>query len=124
MVTGAPERQMFYFFTFIFSLFQLTNWVGHMTADYWIGLTDRQIEGTFVWESGRQLSADIAKKWTPNQPDNYLGDQDCAYRGHSSYHNKLMDDTSCNGKKEFICQKRSSWSEPWSELYVYVEELV
>ena len=48
-------------------VFQFVQWINKNT-DYWIGLTDRQKEGTFLWESGRKLSSKVAAKWGKTGP--------------------------------------------------------
>ena len=97
----------------------MTEWVGEPDY-YWIGLSDRHSEGTFVWESGRPLSTEIANKWGWGQPDDWKNGQDCAFLDA----NTKLDDSMCGEKLWFVCQKRTSWSELWTELYAYVEELV
>ena len=72
-------------------------------ANYWIGLTDMQAEGTYVWNSGQPLSAEVASHWATTEPDD-ANDQDCIkiWRG-------ALNDMSCrlSSKEIFICQKRS-----------------
>ena len=75
---------------------------------YWIGLSDGQEEGAFVWDSGHALSGEVAKHWSRGQPDNYKGGQDCGYiwkhDGKSGISNG-MNDRSCTTKAKFVCQK-------------------
>ena len=89
---------------FFYLLDQVTEWVDakNSNVSYWIGLADRHDEGNFVWESGRQLSPQIAEKWGPGQPNNKDGGQDCAY----TRDNIDMNDGSCTVKRVFVCQKR------------------
>ena len=74
-----------------------------------IGLNDRQVEGIWVWESGNQLSTEVAKhwhKWTSSQqwtePNNHGGKEHCAQIDGSELY-----DGECNNKVPFVCQKRS-----------------
>lgn len=72
----------------------------------WIGLTDKETEGTFVWESGRQLSAEVAAHWNAGEPndDNDAGDQDCV-----SMYSQMSDgmaDRQCHNEMAYICQRR------------------
>ena len=69
----------------------------------WIGLTDRQNEGTWVWESGRLLTYRLAPHWKSGQPDNW-GRENCVYINIDVMG---MVDISCEERKFFICQKRS-----------------
>ena len=43
--------------------------------EFWLGLTDVETEGIFLWEDGSSLSH---KNWNVNEPDNCCGGQDCA----------------------------------------------
>ena len=70
-------------------------------GDHWIGLSDRQMKGTFVWESGQPLSPDFAAYWHTNQPDNIAG-TDCVRILKSGE----LDDDRCSDPKKFVCQKR------------------
>ena len=72
---------------------------------FWIGLTDRQAEGTFVWESGRLLGYRLATKWEPGNPDNWNGTENCVMITKS--YNNVMNDVMCDRKSTFFCQKRS-----------------
>ena len=57
-------------------LFKLIGWMTSIgigstytwVVSPWIGLTDRQNEGTFLWESGRKLSSQVAAKWGKTGP--------------------------------------------------------
>ena len=35
---------------------------------FWIGLTDAEEEGTYIWESGRPLSLDVEAHWSSSEP--------------------------------------------------------
>ncbi|XP_035860393.1 C-type lectin domain family 10 member A-like isoform X1 [Sander lucioperca] len=75
-------------------------------TQYWIGLTDRDEEGTWKWVDGTPLTL---KSWEKAQPDNgsgdpWWGDEDCAHiRAISSEWNDL----SCKTALEWICEKKA-----------------
>ena len=72
---------------------------------YWIGLSDEQEEGSFVWESGLQLSATIAAHWNPGMPDNHGGNEHCGV-----IYQKGLGDVSCSSNYPFVCQKERTES--------------
>jgi cysteine-rich repeat protein len=43
------------------------------SSEYWIGLTDQAVEGTWTWSNGK---AAVWTNWEPNEPNN-SGDEDC-----------------------------------------------
>ncbi|XP_020781631.2 C-type mannose receptor 2-like isoform X2 [Boleophthalmus pectinirostris] len=54
---------------------------------FWIGLTDSQTEGIWMWADGSPLNQKL-KFWAPGQPDNWIGDfneypeaEDCVMMG-------------------------------------------
>ncbi len=56
----------------------------------WLGATDNEIEGTFVWEhSGQPMSWTYWDKW---QPDNVAGGQNCL----SFWSTDKWNDAECN----------------------------
>ena len=75
---------------------------------YLIGLTDLDIEGTFVWGSGRQLSEDVAAFWKPGQPNNHYGLEHCTCIVNEIMMDRICEDPSPKDPKPhgFVCQKR------------------
>ncbi|KAF1382913.1 hypothetical protein PFLUV_G00148760 [Perca fluviatilis] len=73
---------------------------------YWIGLTDRDEEGTWKWVDGTPLTL---KNWRTEQPDNGLGDpqwgeEDCAHIGP---YTAEWNDMSCEKVMYWICEKKA-----------------
>ncbi|CAH1255133.1 CSMD3 [Branchiostoma lanceolatum] len=69
---------------------------------YWIGLTDREKEGAWVWADRRPLGA--FSSWAAGEP-NSAGEEDCVvYAAHPSVRDK-WNDVPCNHPYRFICQK-------------------
>uniref|UniRef100_A0A8C9XRZ6 C-type lectin domain-containing protein n=1 Tax=Sander lucioperca TaxID=283035 RepID=A0A8C9XRZ6_SANLU len=72
---------------------------------YWIGLTDRDEEGTWKWVDGTPLTQ---KNWIRGQPDNGGGDpqwgeEDCA---HTEPYTANWNDRSCEHVMYWICEKK------------------
>ncbi|KAK2840196.1 hypothetical protein Q5P01_013936 [Channa striata] len=71
----------------------------------WIGLNDREREGTWKWIDDSPL---IKTYWRENQPDNGGGDpqwgeEDCVH--FESGENSLWNDRSCSASLHWICEK-------------------
>ncbi|XP_026232662.1 asialoglycoprotein receptor 2-like [Anabas testudineus] len=91
VVIHSAEEQMF-----------LSAFVNMRT---WIGLNDRDEEGTWKWVDGTPLTVTY---WAPTQPDNWdgyinSGDEDCVemFGDQSSEWN----DNSCEASRTWICEK-------------------
>ncbi|XP_018520435.2 CD209 antigen-like protein E [Lates calcarifer] len=68
----------------------------------WIGLTDRETEGTWRWVDGTLLNTSY---WATGEPNSYQGrDEDCGeirfYGSENSWN-----DASCTSQKYWICEK-------------------
>uniref|UniRef100_A0A4W5L0P3 C-type lectin domain-containing protein n=1 Tax=Hucho hucho TaxID=62062 RepID=A0A4W5L0P3_9TELE len=74
----------------------------------WIGLTDRETEGTWKWVDGTPLTT---RYWGQNQPDNgavlivHIGEEDCVVinYGYPDPVNK-WNDIACNSQFNWICE--------------------
>uniref|UniRef100_A0A3B4Z5S4 C-type lectin domain-containing protein n=1 Tax=Seriola lalandi dorsalis TaxID=1841481 RepID=A0A3B4Z5S4_SERLL len=74
---------------------------------WWIGLTDRDEEGTWKWIDGTPLTQSY---WWEGQPDNGGGDsqwgeEDCAHILTSRDFDKNWNDQSCTASVKWICEK-------------------
>lgn len=70
--------------------------------DFWIGLSDQEEEGKFGWNDGNALGF---TKWSPGQPDNHRGGEDCVHMTFG--HHKRWNDRPCTGTYEIpgLCTK-------------------
>ncbi|XP_047434290.1 CD209 antigen-like protein C [Mugil cephalus] len=72
----------------------------------WIGLTDREREGTWKWVDGTPLTT---RYWAPGEPNGVPNrDEDCAeITIHQSQEPRnRWNDHSCDDKKSWICEKK------------------
>ena len=94
----SADKQKFIYEEFI---------AGTGSKDYWIGLTDADVENEWTWCNGRKLAGFF--NWATGQPNNYNNDQDCvAIRKGTFYdidYNGEWHDDACTDKKGFICEK-------------------
>ena len=68
---------------------------------FWIGATDREQDGTFIYQHSQQLVP--GKYWAKGEPDNYYGEH-CAYMWQ--YKGKLeFYDDNCRVYAYFVCEK-------------------
>ncbi|XP_039455849.1 C-type lectin domain family 4 member E-like [Oreochromis aureus] len=86
MVIDTPEEQM------ILSVI--------ITEDAWIGLNDKEKEGTWKWVDGTPLTL---RYWAGDQPDNGGGLEDCAHIINNN--KKSWNDLPCSTSLKWICEK-------------------
>ena len=71
--------------------------------DFWIGATDRDEEGRFVYQHSQQLVP--GKYWRQGQPNN-LGNDHCVYMYTNVYYGNLeLFDGDCTLLAYFVCEK-------------------
>ncbi|XP_067371572.1 CD209 antigen-like protein C [Channa argus] len=95
VVVDSAEEQ-----TFLSGLTTAETWS-------WIGLTDREEEGTWKWIDGASLTRSY---WEENQPDNGGGDttwgeEECAHIRTGKKTEENWNDRSCNASLRWICEK-------------------
>ncbi|XP_035671814.1 mucin-like protein [Branchiostoma floridae] len=67
----------------------------------WVGLSDEDLEGTFLWADGLALGGNDFTDWSPNQPRN-TAEKDCVVgRRVHWYRWKVVP---CSYRRAFICQ--------------------
>ena len=69
--------------------------------EFWLGLTDVETEGIFLWEDGSSLSY---KNWNVNEPNNCCGEEDCAQVRKSK--SRKWNDDKCTKQKFALCQSK------------------
>ncbi|XP_067354722.1 C-type lectin domain family 10 member A-like [Channa argus] len=68
----------------------------------WIGLTDQQNEGVWKWVDGTVVNRTF---WPSPQPDNWLGNENCAQISKQYTAPNNWNDLSCNSQLNFVCEK-------------------
>src|SRR5690606_38171668 len=72
---------------------------------YWLGLSDLDQEGTFVWEDGSELSDAGYASWTQGDPTVTV-DENCVWRVANGWQ-----DIACNTIRTFVCEADIAASE-------------
>ena len=82
----------------------MRDYIGSLVS-FWIGATDRDIDGRFVYQMSRQLVPE--KFWRPGQPNNDGRGAQCVAIGQWKLDQYLLDlyDTFCYNKKSVVCEK-------------------
>ncbi|XP_034003338.1 CD209 antigen-like protein C [Trematomus bernacchii] len=70
-------------------------------GDTWIGLSDREEEGTWKWVDGSPLTLTF---WSRGEPNNDHRGEDCA---HIKPDTKRWNDASCENDLHWICEKEA-----------------
>jgi len=69
---------------------------------YWVGGTDTNVEGTWVWEgTGKRIINYM--NWHQNEPNNGGGNEDCLELRRS--YGWIWNDANCGNQNLFICEK-------------------
>ncbi|CAB1313684.1 unnamed protein product, partial [Coregonus sp. 'balchen'] len=79
------------------------NFINGFNGMFWIGLTDRETEGSWKWVDGTPLTIQY---WKSGEPNNYGSGEDCAER-RLIYSNpeQNWNDAPCDQLKLGICEK-------------------
>ncbi|XP_034003341.1 CD209 antigen-like protein C [Trematomus bernacchii] len=72
--------------------------------DTWIGLNDREEEGTWKWVDGSPLTLNLTF-WSTGQPDNF-DEEDCV-EIRSVVHSQSWNDRPCENDLHWICEKEA-----------------
>jgi hypothetical protein len=83
-------------------------------SSIWIGASDTDIDGTFVWSDASPI---VYSNWGPAQPDAYAG-PDCVEKRQAT--DGLWYDQPCGGLKPYVCESPAvsvgADSRRWSQL--------
>ena len=79
------------------------------TGNHWIGLSDSDKEGDWMWTDGTQLDSDGHKNWGDNRPrKDEANNKDCVViriKESDPDHYGKWHDRPCSDEKEYICEK-------------------
>lgn len=83
---------------------------------FWIGLSDRTLEDSFLWVTGEPLGMPprTTPPWPPNQPDNENDAQDCVRMKapNETTYGGYFDDIGCTSVLAYVCECDAYPSEP------------
>lgn len=79
----------------------LTENFDHTQGYTWIGLSDTQKEGGWMWSDGSAVDFVL---WYTGQPDNHEGLEDCAHINSGTEFK--WNDINCSNKLTFVCEAR------------------
>ncbi|XP_030609440.1 type-2 ice-structuring protein-like [Archocentrus centrarchus] len=74
--------------------------ISHEEKETWLGGTDAQKEGHWIWSDGTTFQY---TNWCPREPNNKGGHQHCLEINYSD--GKCWDDVGCNVKRPSVCAK-------------------
>lgn len=69
---------------------------------FWMGLTDRAVEGVWQWLDGTEPSF---RSWKPGQPDNWGHGHETGENCAGLIHDALWNDFFCEDLISYICEK-------------------
>merc|ERR1711894_729150 len=68
---------------------------------YWLGGSDLDIEGTFVWQADGAVKQISFENWAPNEPNNRHKDENCMYMKRDTHY--TWTDEDCSDKHHYAC---------------------
>ena len=71
----------------------------YVSGHVWLGLSDLETEGQFVWTDGTPLDFEF---WQSNEPNNSGNNEHCGHFYESPPH--YWNDLPCNNKVHFLCR--------------------
>ncbi|XP_077426331.1 CD209 antigen-like protein C [Vanacampus margaritifer] len=73
------------------------------TKAAWIGMSDRDQEGIWIWVNGTAVNKNRLE-WAPGQPDGAFGGEDCGDI-HTMMNFIGLNDSNCSLRSQWICEK-------------------
>ena len=67
----------------------------------WIGLNDRMVEGTYVWDGDNTIVN--YTNWFPGEPNDFSGKEDCI-QILNGYWGGYWNDNYCGKTRSYICE--------------------
>ncbi|XP_040000794.1 CD209 antigen-like protein E [Xiphias gladius] len=74
-----------------------------LTMAAWVGMTDRAVEGTWIWVDGTPVNKD-GLQWANGQPDGAFGGEDCGEL-RTMINFIGLNDYNCSTRNQWICEK-------------------
>ena len=69
---------------------------------WYIGATDKAVEGEFVWMNSKKLLSQVFTDWMPGEPGNVNHDEGCLVLWQGGSYR--WGDVSCEGRYNYICE--------------------
>jgi collectin sub-family protein 10 len=70
-------------------------------VEHWLGLSDREEEGRFVWSDGRSLEETGLAPFAPGEPNDFGSGEDCVHTVREG----LWNDLDCGAALPFVCER-------------------
>uniref|UniRef100_A0A3Q2ZEQ7 C-type lectin domain-containing protein n=1 Tax=Kryptolebias marmoratus TaxID=37003 RepID=A0A3Q2ZEQ7_KRYMA len=87
---------------------KLRGLMSHNGDSFWIGLTDSETEGRWLWADGSPLNKSLTF-WSGNEPDDWKNEnpsgEDCVRMGDKGGAEKCWFDKTCKAAQKSICEK-------------------
>uniref|UniRef100_A0A8C9V7M3 C-type lectin domain-containing protein n=1 Tax=Scleropages formosus TaxID=113540 RepID=A0A8C9V7M3_SCLFO len=81
--------------------------IDHFQSPFWIGLSDKEREGTWKWVDGT-IMPQYEGTWCFGQPDNFEQDEDCVQTRLTELDPSMRwNDLSCDSALQWVCEKQS-----------------
>ena len=72
--------------------------------EIWVGANDLENEGQWTWVSDNSNAMETI--WTPGEPNDWEGAEDCALTQFTSHQ---LNDAPCGTPAKYVCEKQADW---------------